>query len=148
MTPEPLAADQPKSAPAEDLFGKLDQLLSKHQIGVPHGESAPALPTLTDAVETTSRARDDVPVLHDAVDEDERDREAQQASARQRALQAALYLRLRQRLDEHAASASGGKAPDEHLAQFMRALRGALPEIVRTSVEQVFPNADPLRPRR
>lgn len=148
MTPEPLAADQHDSAPAEDLFGKLDQLLSKHQIGVTHGESAPALPTLTDAVEIGSRVRDDVPVLHDAVDEDEADREALQASARQRALQAALYLRLRQRLDEHVAVAAGGKAPDEHVAQFMRALRGALPEIVRTSVEQVFPTADPLRPRR
>lgn len=148
MTPEPLAADQHESTPAEDLFGKLDQLLSKHQIGVPHADSAPALPTLTDAVETTPRDRDDIPVLSDAVDEDDEERDAQHASARQRALQAALYLRLRQRLDEQAASAAGNKAPDEHLAQFMRALRGALPEIVRTSVEQVFPTADPLRPRR
>lgn len=148
MTPEPLTADQHASAPAEDLFGKLDQLLSKHQIGVTHVESAPALPTLTDAVEAAARARDDIPVLSDAVDENEQEREAQLAAARQRALQAALYLRLRQRLDEHVASVAGGKAPDEHLAQFMRALRGALPEIVRTSVEQVFPTADPLRPRR
>lgn len=140
MTPEPLAAHEHDATPAEDLFGKLDQLLSKHQIVATHSAAATALPTLTDAVDAASRARDDVPVLLDAVDEDEQDREAQQAAARQRALQAALYLRLRQRLDEHAASVAGGKIPDEHVAQFMRTLRGALPDIVRESVEQVFPS--------
>ena len=38
-------------------------------------------------------------VLSDIVDEDDQDRESRQAATRQRQLQAALYLRLRQCLD-------------------------------------------------
>ncbi len=59
-------------------------------------------------------------------------------------LQVALYLRLRQRLDQElqaalaANSAGAGSAVDPAMARLARDLRNALPAIVRESVEQVF----------
>ena len=59
-------------------------------------------------------------------------------------LQVALYLRLRQRLDQElqaalaANSAGAGSAVDQAMARLARELRNALPAIVREAVEQVF----------
>lgn len=150
MTSDPSSADASPTDGGEDLFGKLDQLLSRHQVGPGRANRLTPPPVLTDAVDngggsraqTSGRGEDGIPVLHDAVEEDDQFHDVETAALRRRQLQAALYLRLRQRLDEQLALASTGAAPDEELAQFARRLRNALPEIVRTSVEQVFAPAE------
>jgi hypothetical protein len=60
------------------------------------------------------------------------------SEASRRQLQVALYLRLRQRLDQELDSSAFAFVPPQQLARLAQALRGALSEIVRDSVEQLF----------
>src|SRR5271169_2017267 len=101
--------DDPKHSPsgtgeqvdADDLFGKLDSLMQKHQ---GRGATRPGqrAPVLTEPVEQTrAPASVDIPVLQDAVDPRVAADEAvpRLMVEKRRQLQVALYLRLRQRLD-------------------------------------------------
>ncbi len=134
----------------DDLFDKLDQLIHRHQ-----GRLAPAapldtVPVLTEAVEPpASDAEAELPVLHDVVDTSALDPQAPPDTAspdRRRQLQVALYLRLRQRIDEELVSPRFGALPAADLAQLAHALRSALPAIVRESVDQVFGGPGNSRP--
>jgi hypothetical protein len=144
MTPDPSRPPSRIAASGtDDLYEKLDQLLSRHQTLVPRpAVRVSSLPTLTEAVDASDSHLDDLPVLHDAVEEDDSDRRAHEAAVQQRQLQAALYLRLRQKLDEQLTALSTMQQAQDEVLHFMRALRNALPDIVRTSVEQVFRSAE------
>jgi hypothetical protein len=134
----------PESRPPpgpDDLFDKLDSLISKHQ-GALAGRAPPsAVPVLTESVEAGRRAASDIPVLDQAV---ELSPESAAMAEKRRQLQVALYLRLRQRLDaelsvaltSHPAFAAAQSQPE--LARVIQALRSALPQIVRESVTQVL----------
>jgi hypothetical protein len=126
---------------ADDLFDKLDSLISKHQ-GALAGRAPPsAVPVLTESVEVARGSASDIPVLDQAV---ELSPESAAVAEKRRQLQVALYLRLRQRLDAelsvalaaHPAFAAAQAQPE--LAQVIRNLRAALPQIVRESVTQVL----------
>ncbi len=134
----------------DDLFDKLDQLIHRHQ-GRPAPAAPPdAVPVLTEAVDPPAPdAEAELPVLNDAVDTSAFERQAPPdiASAdRKRQLQVALYLRLRQRIDEELASPLFGAMPATELAQLSHALRSILPAIVRESVDQVFGGEGANRP--
>ena len=60
------------------------------------------------------------------------------SSEKRRQLQVALYLRLRQRLDQELDGAAFAYVPPGPLAQLAQALRAALPGIVRESVDQTL----------
>jgi hypothetical protein len=127
----------------DDLFTKLDELINRHQ-GRPSVRPAPGIvPTLTEAVEGAPPGAPEIPVLHDVVElasgaaaSDSSVASLSEASRRQ--LQVALYLRLRQRLDQELDSSAFAFVPPQQLARLAQALRGALSEIVRDSVEQLF----------
>jgi hypothetical protein len=137
-------ADDPASD--EDLFGKLDSLIRKHQ-GRTARRPTEGAPVLTEPVDETPVAADaNIPVLEDAVDPrpGADDPVPSLMAEKRRQLQVALYLRLRQRLDHELDAAL---ADDRRLGAvaihpaFTRAaeeLRAVLPIVVRESVEQVF----------
>jgi hypothetical protein len=126
----------------DELFDKLDQLLSRHQGRAQPNVPAP-VPTLTEAVEPPPPdATQEVPVLHDAVELPASEAAAESPSAeRRRQLQVALYLRLRQRLDrefETLLSTRSAAAERGALLQTLQTLRNALPAIVRESVDHAL----------
>jgi hypothetical protein len=135
----------PESRPpgdADDLFDKLDSLISKHQ-GALAGRAPPpsAVPVLTESVDAPRPAASEIPVLNEAV---EISPETAAVVEKRRQLQVALYLRLRQRLDAelsaalsaHPAFAAAQAQPE--LAHVIHEMRAALPQIVRESVTQVL----------
>jgi hypothetical protein len=137
----------------DDLFGKLDELIGRHQPRAPRRRPEVSVPTLTEAVAPAPQQLE-IPVLNEVVEipstpPGERPPEpATDASPplvdKRKQLQVALYLRLRQRLDQElqaalaAHSAGTGSAVDQAMARLARELRNALPAIVREAVEQVF----------
>jgi hypothetical protein len=131
---------RPPGSEADDLFGKLDSLISKHQGALAARSSSPSVPVLTEAVES-QRSASEVPVLDEAVD---LSAPGGMIAEKRRQLQVALYLRLRQRLDaelEQAISTHPAFVAAEGqpaLARITQELRAALPQIVRDSVAQVL----------
>jgi hypothetical protein len=131
---------RPPGSEADDLFGKLDSLISKHQGALAARSSSPSVPVLTEAVES-QRSAGDIPVLDEAVD---LSAPGGVIAEKRRQLQVALYLRLRQRLDAelqqaistHPAFVAAEAEPA--LARIAQELRAALPQIVRDSVAQVL----------
>lgn len=141
----PVHSEGETSDAANDLFGKLDSLIQKHQ-GRTHRLQSEGVPMLTELIESEAAQRSsDIPVLQDAVDEAAASQQmpALMAQAR-RQLQVALYLRLRQRLDEELEAALadnlrlGAVAVDPVFTRVAQELRSVLPVIVRESVEQVL----------
>jgi hypothetical protein len=127
----------------DDLFSKLDQLINRHQGRVPAQPAAAPVPTLTEAVEAPVSPEPQIPVLNDIVDIGEAARGAARAipglsEAARRQLQIALYLRLRQRLDQELSGEAFAFVPPNQLSRVTQALRSALSEAVRASVEQLF----------
>jgi hypothetical protein len=128
----------------ENLFGKLDQLISKHQGRIQRQRSDTQIPVLTEPVEAGAIPADPtIPILQEVVPSPPlgaRD----PASEKRRKLQIALYLRLRQRLDDElqvalaAQGALAGTISDAALTRLVNALRSALPTIVGESVDQVL----------
>ena len=145
-----MSADFPAHMPddepePDDLFDKLDSLIQKHQRSTRH--PVDAVPMLTEPVVRTSAVKGaDIPTLQDAVEVSPPPaQEAPRAmNEKRRQLQVALYLRLRQRLDEelNAALADnlrlGAVAVDPAFTRVTQELRSVLPIVVRESVEQVF----------
>jgi len=148
MTLDPLHAGpgQDRETDANDLFSKLDTLIQRHQ-------ELPALRPLSDAVPTLEEAlgqgqaapAKDFPVLRDAVDRTQAADPSEQLLAHhRRQLQVALYLRLRQRLDQELDAALAddlrlGAAPlHPAFARAAQELRSVLPIVVREAVEQVL----------
>jgi hypothetical protein len=125
----------------DDLFGKLDQLISRHQGRAAARAPAGAVPTLTETVEIVPASTEPpIPVLNDVVHAPptvEPDTHWS-SSEKRRQLQVALYLRLRQRLDQELDGAAFAYVPPGPLAQLAQALRAALPGIVRESVDQTL----------
>ena len=139
-----MASDPPRPDPhidTDDLFGKLDQLISRHQ-GRSAVRTAPSpVPTLTEAVETrTPTGEPPVPVLNDVVELPLLPLASSPAASpeQRRQLQIALYLQLRQRLDQELSGQAFEFLPPAQLAALVQALRSALPSVVRASVEQVL----------
>jgi hypothetical protein len=138
---DPSLPSDPDATNPDDLFGKLDSLISKHQGALASRGLTIAVPVLTEAVDAERQTGGDVPVLKEAVDLSE---ESAAIAGRRRQLQVALYLRLRQRLDaelhvalsSHPAFTAAEAQPA--LARLAEELRAALPEIVRDSIAQVF----------
>ena len=137
----------------DDLFGKLDELIGRHQVRPPRPRPEASVPTLTEAVAPAPQQLE-IPVLNEVVEipptppgEAPAERASDAASTpvdKRKQLQVALYLRLRQQLDQElqatlaANSAGAGSAVDQAMARLARDLRNALPAIVREAVEQVF----------
>ena len=137
----------------DDLFGKLDELIGRHQARMPRRRPESSVPTLTEAVATAPQQLE-IPVLNEVVEIPSAPGggTAAQSSSdslppvveKHKQLQVTLYLRLRQRLDEElqaalAAGSTGAGSPvDRAMARLARELRNALPAIVREAVEQVF----------
>jgi hypothetical protein len=133
-------------ADGTDLFGKLDSLIQKHQ-GRTARRAPEAVPMLTEPLDAAPILPPaDIPVLEDAVEPvAPLDHESPGVIAdKRRQLQVALYLRLRQRLDQelNAALADnlrlGAVAVDPAFTRVTQELRAVLPIVVRESVEQVF----------
>jgi len=129
---------------AHDLFGKLDSLIQKHH-GRGHRAAGESVPMLTEPIESQTRRSDDIPVLEDVIDESVAAAQLSGPLAQaRRQLQVALYLRLRQRLDQElegalADSARLGEiAVDPAFTRVAQELRAILPVVVRESVEQVL----------
>lgn len=144
--------------PQDDLFGKLDNLMSR-QARPARKRAEPQVPTLTEAVAATPQQLE-IPVLNEVVDTPPTPPEPNRAASpldpsaplvdKRKQLQVALYLRLRQRLDQElqAALAAHATLSDPVLNQLARELRNALPAIVREAVDQVFaPETGPAAPR-
>jgi hypothetical protein len=143
----------PDSSEQDDLFGKLDELIGKRQGRPPRRRLEPPVPTLTEAVSAAPHQLE-IPVLDEVVEiPSPPGGEAAVAGAadrppplidKRKQLQVALYLRLRQRVDQElqavlaAHGTSAGSALDQSLARLARELRSALPAIVREAVDQVF----------
>jgi len=138
----------------DDLFDKLDQLISRHQgraplhgTGPPEAAPSPRVPTLTEAVDRPRPASTpEIPVLEEAVEPlDEAPVQWPAPTDRRRQLQVALYLRLRQRLDQEIEALAQGRvqAVDARLTRIVQALRDALPAIVRESVDQALGGGEP-----
>jgi hypothetical protein len=130
----------------DELFGKLDQLISRHQ-GRAHPPAAAPVPTLTEAVERHPLPREpEIPVLREAVELASTEASPEwDTGERRRQLQVALYLRLRQRLDREFEALVRAREPAtaaerSGLVQALQALRNALPAIVRESVDQALRN--------
>ena len=128
---------------ANDLFSKLDSLIQKHQERVPQRPPG-GVPTLEDALgQRQATSASDVPVLRDSVDRAGTGERGLLADHR-RQLQVALYLRLRQRLDQELDAALtddlrlGAAAFHPAFARAAQELRSVLPIVVREAVEQVF----------
>jgi hypothetical protein len=133
-------------AGAEDLFGKLDSLIQKHQ-GRTARRATDGAPVLTEPVdETPPSPGAAIPVLDDAVDPGivADDPLPGLMAEKRRQLQVALYLRLRQRLDHELDAALaddrrlGAVAVHPAFTRVAEELRAILPIVVRESVEQVF----------
>jgi hypothetical protein len=148
MTAKPAQPAPAEDDPAkpDDLFGKLDSLIQKHQ-GRTARRALDGVPMLTEPVEgTPPPLAAEIPVLQDAVDPAApQDENAPRGMVeKQRQLQVALYLRLRQRLDQelNAALADnlrlGAMAVDPAFTRVAQELRSVLPIVVRESVEQVL----------
>jgi len=137
-------ADAPGQAP-DDLFGKLDHLLNRQEAASAQPSRRDAVPMLTEAIDPPQPcAASDVPVLLDAVEaEMPRTSAAPVPVDQQRLLQAALYLRLRQRIDEAMQEETLADIPAEQRARIATSLRRGLPRIVRESVEQAFGSGAP-----
>ncbi|MCC7546866.1 MAG: hypothetical protein IT532_03785 [Burkholderiales bacterium] len=129
---------------SDELLGKLEHLLHRQEPGTPAARGEP-VPLLTEAVEDEARAPEaNVPVLLDAVESQQPQTSPPAVPLDQlRLLQAALYLRLRQSVDEALQDASLADLPATQRAQFAQALRRALPRIVRESVVQAFGYGEP-----
>jgi hypothetical protein len=148
MTLDPLhpAPGPDEQAEANDLFSKLDALIQKHQAR--SVKRAPdAVPMLTEPlVQAPAAPSAEIPVLREAVDPAlTRDENAPVLMPDQRRqLQVALYLRLRQRLDQELDAALaddlrlGAVAVHPAFTRVAQELRAVLPIVVRESVEQVF----------
>jgi hypothetical protein len=148
MSRDPAAQGQGEdeaSAAATDLFSKLDSLIQKHQ-RPGHRPQPDVVPMLTEPVESqTTPTSTEIPVLQDAIDEviAAAQLSGPLAQAR-RQLQVALYLRLRQRLDQELEAALadnmrlGAVAVDPAFTRVAQELRAILPIVVRESVEQVL----------
>jgi hypothetical protein len=128
---------------ANDLFSKLDSLIQQHQERAPR-QQADAVPTLDDALgQGQAVPAKDPPVLRDAVDRVEQSG-AELLADHRRQLQVALYLRLRQRLDQELDAALadelrlGAAALHPAFARAAQELRSVLPIVVREAVEQVL----------
>ena len=101
---------------------------------------------LTDPVEApAAQPSGDIPVLQDAIDEAVAAVQLPGPLAQaRRQLQVALYLRLRQRLDQELEAALaddlrlGAIAVDPAFTRIAQELRAILPVVVRDSVEQVL----------
>jgi len=137
-------ADAPGQAP-DDLFGKLDHLLNRQEAAIAQPARVDAVPMLTEAIEPSQPAAgSDVPVLLDAVEaQTPRAGAAPVPVDQQRLLQAALYLRLRQRIDEAMQEETLAEIPAEQRARLATSLRRSLPRIVRESVEHAFGSGAP-----
>ena len=138
-------APSPEDGASDELFGKLDQLL-RRQDATAASAHADAVPMLTEAVggEPAQPEEADVPVLRDAVDNPPPAQGPPPLALDQlRLLQAALYLRLRQSMDEALQDAALQGLSATQRAQFAQALRRALPTIVRESVVQAFGQGEP-----
>jgi hypothetical protein len=148
MTPDPLhsASGEDEQAEANDLFSKLDSLIQKHQA---RGAKRPpdAVPMLTEPlVQTPPAPAAEIPVLRDAVDPalPLNENAPLLMADQRRQLQVALYLRLRQRLDQELDAALaddlrlGAVAVHPAFTRVAEVLRSVLPIVVRESVEQVF----------
>jgi hypothetical protein len=127
----------------DDLFSKLDQLINRHQGRAAARPATGGVPTLTEAVDAPSNGAPEIPVLRDVVEiasaaaaGDGGVASLSEASLRQ--LQIALYLRLRQRLDQELTGDAFAFVPPQQMSRIAQALRGALSEVVRDSVEQLF----------
>ena len=136
----------------ENLFGKLDHLISKHQGLIQRQRSNTQIPTLTEPVEASSvSAEPGIPVLQEVVELPASSTPVFLESDKRRQLQIALYVRLRQRLDDElqsalaAQGALAGTISDAALTRLANALRSALPAIVGESVEQVLGAAESSR---
>ena len=145
MTRDPLhpSPGEDRQRDVNDLFSKLDSLIQKHQERAPTRLSD-AVPTLQDALGQVQPApATDVPVLRDSVDRAGAGERGLLADQR-RQLQVALYLRLRQRLDQELDAALaddlrlGAGALHPAFARAAEELRSVLPIVVREAVEQVF----------
>ena len=130
----------------DELFGKLDQLISRHQ-GRAHPPAPTPVPTLTEAVERHPLPREpEIPVLREAVEPASAEASPEwDTEERRRQLQLALYLRLRQRQDREFEALVRAREPAtaaerSGLVQALQALRNALPAIVRESIDQALSN--------
>jgi len=137
-------ASRPEDEASDELFGKLDQLLRRQDSTAEPARIEP-VPMLTEAVEGDAPGPvEDVPVLLDAVESTPVAGAPPPVAPDQlRLLQAALYLRLRQSVDEALQDAALQDLSATQRAQFAQALRRALPRIVRESVVQAFGHGDP-----
>ncbi len=127
-----------------DLFGKLDSLIQKHQ-GRARKALPEGVPMLTDPIEAPTQPSAEIPVLQDAIDDAVAAAQLPGPLAQaRRQLQVALYLRLRQRLDQELEAALadnlrlGAVAVDPAFTRVAQELRAILPVVVRESVEQVL----------
>ena len=143
---KPPASGPDEQSDGDDLFGKLDSLIQKHQGRASRGLIEGA-PVLSEAIEDRSVGSNaDLPILRDAVDPGTgvRDRLPRLMAEKRRQLQVALYLRLRQRLDHELDAALaddrrlGAVAVHPAFTRAAQELRAVLPIVVRESVEQVF----------
>jgi len=128
----------------DELLGKLDQLLRRQEAS-PAVAHPGQVPMLTEAVERPAGGADsDVPVLLDAVESTPAAPAPPAVPLDQlRLLQAALYLRLRQSMDEALEDEALRELSATQRAQFAQALRRSLPRVVRESVEQAFGHGEP-----
>jgi hypothetical protein len=129
---------------ATDLFDKLDSLIQKHQ-GPAHRQQPEGVPMLTEPIDSPAPASSNIPVLEDVIDEASGSPHLPGVLAQaRRQLQVALYLRLRQRLDQELEAALadnlrlGAVAVDPAFTRVAQELRAVLPVVVRESVEQVL----------
>jgi hypothetical protein len=130
---------------ATDLFGKLDSLIQKHQGRSPRAQSE-GVPMLTEPIDSEAvPSSANIPVLQDAIDDASVSPVMPGVLAQaRRQLQVALYLRLRQRLDQELEAALsdnlrlGAVAVDPAFTRVAQELRSILPIVVRESVEQVL----------
>jgi hypothetical protein len=130
----------------DDLFDKLDQLISRHQSRTAAPAPSPPVPTLTEAIDQQRGASTpEIPLLEEAIEPLPEWPAQWPTSDRRRQLQVALYLRLRQRLDKEIEALGQGRIPvaDAELIRVVHSLRDALPAIIRESVEQVLGGGEP-----
>lgn len=142
---DPAGADEDDG---DALFGKLDSLLRRQDARDDQQAASAPVPMLTEVVEPPAAGpAPDVPVLLDAVESESAPSAPPALPLDQlRLLQAALYLRLRQSVDEALQDAALQDLSATQRAQFSQALRRALPRIVRESVEQAFGREEPPAP--
>jgi len=141
----PIHGEDEAADASTDLFGKLDSLIQKHQGRAPHPQSD-GVPMLTEPIESEAQpSTASIPVLQDAIDEASVSPVMPGVLAQaRRQLQVALYLRLRQRLDQELEAALadnlrlGAVAVDPAFTRVAQELRSVLPIVVRESVEQVL----------